>query len=186
MKEKGAEIMITHDTDPKLVPNLYPRMGLHTITEHTALRYDTENDRLVCFLTKVHDEQMHRDVEVGWDICAACLTHVNLCMCDGGAKLPSYIIEWNGKVPAGYRRTDPVTPNYTGLDPSYRKPERDPLSGRKVRSDKGVARPRVDSTPIPASVRVILTGPCAVHTAESKRLADGTYECTVPGCMGIA
>ncbi|MDP9011128.1 MAG: hypothetical protein M3O41_00465 [Pseudomonadota bacterium] len=209
------DVWITDKTDPKMHPSLYPRMGLHTITEHTSLRYDTANDRLVQFLTRVSDEKIGHEVEVGWDVCGRCLAHVNLCVCDAGCKLPSYIIKWNGDVPAGFVATDPVTPDFTTFvkPEGYVKPVRDPRTGRKIRKDKGKSRdgysrntpanPTVHSgkqdrpetlrgTPVgavPATPQVLkreLSGPCALHTAESKRLSAGTYECTVPGCQGVS
>lgn len=144
-------------------------------------------------LTTVSDTRMGKDIVVGWDVCGKCNTFVTRCACPAGPTPPKYVTQWNGPPPPAYESREPKPEGY--VMPEYQRPNRR-ADGRKIRSDKGVKRkadfPRSETgssleSDVPAAqAENVLTGPCALHTAESAMLSDSTYRCTVPGCPGVA
>lgn len=159
------------------IPSLYPHLGLTTI-DSTALRFDPTDNSLVCFVMTDRE-----GVKIAWDICGGCYTRITICRCKGGPSEPPYIYKMRTgeAMPADRVRVN------IGRSPSDGVTELSAESKRRVA--KRVADIEKGSTSLPDGPRpaaVVLTAPCARHTAESRLNSDGTYSCTVDGCGGVA
>jgi hypothetical protein len=95
----------------------------------------------------------HQGIAVGWDTCGLCMLHIRLCECTDGPREPTYIakLRTEGSAPTSYgprtddESSDPDAPRRTVIE-HPKTVERHPITGRKVRSDKGKARKRSEPT----------------------------------------
>lgn len=141
----------------------------------------------------IHDETVNKPVTVGWDMCGTCSRHISRCRCYDGPTIPSYIVNWNGEAKAKPLPVTPAKDSY--VMPEVTRAERHPVTGRKVRADRGVKRgpqsagiaptPAVQTQPAQHIEKPRLSSPCALHTAESRLNNDGSYTCSIDGCQGV-
>lgn len=185
-----------------MIASLFPTLGLTTI-DNTSLRYDPKTKGVVAFVAKDRE-----GVEIAWDMCGACHLFISGCRCPNGPSEPPYIYRLRtgeAKPADAIKSPSSLTGNNPFVTKEEWKAARPITAAQQAAVDKRVREyyadkegrpmptapePRPSRVPLaPAMATPVvpkaLVSPCANHTAESRLNADGTYTCTVAGCLGV-